>query len=832
MADVVRELIVRLKAEGVGTYKAAMAEAGGATSSMGAKTQAGAGVASKAIKGVALVAGAAIVAGAKMAATYDQTFTQIGALAGKVGMPLDQAKAKVLDLAKATGQDPEGLAQALYFAASAGLKASQVFPVLRASAQAAAMGMGDAQTVAQTLTSVLNAYKGTGLDTAGVMNIMTAAVRDGKAEMSDFATGLGPIISVAAAAGVSFNDMAAALAEATNQGVPFARAVTGLRFLISGLESPTDKAAKALDSIGLSGEDVASMIKKPGGLESTLQLIHDRTSKMGEDGRKAWSAITGGARGAIVAVDLVGKHTADTSRIVTDLGRSARKGASDFSDAWGKVSKSDAVKLQQAIADVKVALIKLGEKVLPELTPLVSKLGDVLGAVVPLAPAILAVWAAFKGAQFVSALASLGPLQAGLILVTAAVVGFETEIGVLSNDLQKQLHAAIAAGLTDLEALQSKLHDAQQHLETFNWGHILDVLVPGFHQIRDTVDDTTKATDRAVRAWHRHEDELATNARAAQEVTRSLDLLVGRAVPAAAAAASLAGGARRAASELAVAHGVLGKFPDTIDGASKAWGKWRQATAQAINPMDSLLQGLEGRTKLTATGIANAMDRSIASMKRFGDNIAKITSDGSAKSKAFAAYLISLGPAAYGMAAKVAGASKSVRDHIVNDFSKAQSTSQQVAGGIEKSLTGGFNRIAAAILIATGQAHSFADALAQLHDKTITITTHYVQIGSPPAGTPAGAHSTQIPAAAGFHGWVDRPTTLLVGEGGRPERVDVTPRGQMARSSAAAAATSEVVNNVAINFQGPVFGDKRQFERAVFSAWERASRLANLQRGH
>jgi TP901 family phage tail tape measure protein len=369
----------------------------GATTSMGASSAKLGSLASAGFNRLALGAGIAVAAGVNMAVTFQKTFAQIGVLAGKLGMPMDQAKAHVLDLAKATGQDPNGLASALYFAASAGLQASQVMPVLDASAKAAAMGMGDAQTVAQTLTSVLNAYKGTGLDTGTAMNIMTAAVKDGKAEMSDFASGLGPIISVAANAGVSFQDLAAGIAEATNQGVPFARAVTGFRFLIQSLMTPTAKATTALQSIGLSAQDVAKMLTQPGGLEKAIQTIHDRTATMGEAGRQAWSAITGGARGSIVAIDLVGKHTADTNRIVQDLNRSAQKGATDFADAWRKISQTDAVKFQQALVAVKTALIQLGEKVLPELGPLVTELGNIGKAVIPLSPLILGLWAAFKG---------------------------------------------------------------------------------------------------------------------------------------------------------------------------------------------------------------------------------------------------------------------------------------------------------------------------------------------------------------------------------------------------------------------------------------------------
>jgi TP901 family phage tail tape measure protein len=300
-----------------------------------------------------------------MAVKFDQSFARIQGLAGRTGYSMDQMKQKVLDLARASGQGPQELADALYFVASAGLKASEVFPVLEASAKGAEIGMGDVGQIAQTLTGLLNAYAGTGLSAGKAMNIMTAAVKDGKAEMSDFATGLGPVIAVAANAGVSFNELGAALAVATDLSVSFDRAVTGMRFLIQSVSNPTHLASKALADFGINAGDLAGEIKSRG-LIPVLQDLYDKLYNSGEAGRKAWNAIVGGARGAIVAVDLVGKHTAFTNGIVRDLGAAAQEGATNFKDAFGSIVKNDpAIQFQKTIASIKADLITLGNDILP-----------------------------------------------------------------------------------------------------------------------------------------------------------------------------------------------------------------------------------------------------------------------------------------------------------------------------------------------------------------------------------------------------------------------------------------------------------------------------------
>lgn len=305
-----------------------------------------------------VAAGAASVA---LAADFDKSFARIGALAGSIGEPMAKAKEDVLKLAQATGQDPGGLAESLYFVASAGLKASQVMPTLTVVAKAAAAGMGEASDIAQTLTTVLNAFEGTGLNAAKAMDILTAAMKQGKAEPAEYAAVLGQVAGIAANAGIRFEDLAAAMAQASNT-LPLTRATTGLRFLISSLESPTSKAASALKDVGLTSVEVADMLTKPGGLQKTLQELYTKTFAQGTAaGREAWNAITGGARGATVAITLVGKHAEQANKILTATAHSG----GEFGKAVAKSTNTAAFRMQKLLASLKVLAIQFGELLLP-----------------------------------------------------------------------------------------------------------------------------------------------------------------------------------------------------------------------------------------------------------------------------------------------------------------------------------------------------------------------------------------------------------------------------------------------------------------------------------
>lgn len=308
-------------------------------------------------------------ASTKMALDFDQSFRRINALAADTGMSVDQMKESVKGLAGRTAQDPRALAEALYFVASAGKDvAKNAMPILAASAKGAMVGMGDAATVAQLLTSVLHDYAGTGLNAARAMNILTGAVKAGKAEPADLAATLGTVIPVASQMGVSFQDVAAAIANATNAGVSAARAVTGLRFLIASFQNPTAAAISVFKDFGLSVGDIQNQLAQPGGLLTVIQGLADKFDLTTVAGKAAFATVVGGSRGAIIANTLVGNSAKAASQAFDDLATSAERGNTSFKDAQEIMNKTKSFRFAQALTELKLAAIDLGQTLIPILT--------------------------------------------------------------------------------------------------------------------------------------------------------------------------------------------------------------------------------------------------------------------------------------------------------------------------------------------------------------------------------------------------------------------------------------------------------------------------------
>ena len=184
------------------------------------------------------------------------------------------------------------LTAAAYNVASAGFtKVADQTVILSAATKGAVGGFSDINTVADATTSILNAY-GKSADDAGIIvDQLIQTQNDGKTTVAQYADAIGRVIPTAAAAGVSIEEINAAVAALTVKGTISSESVTGLKAAIAGIIGPTDKAqararelgiefnAEALASKGLTGvlNDVA---KATGGTAGEMKQFFDSTEAL------------------------------------------------------------------------------------------------------------------------------------------------------------------------------------------------------------------------------------------------------------------------------------------------------------------------------------------------------------------------------------------------------------------------------------------------------------------------------------------------------------------------------------------------------------------------
>ena len=236
---------------------------------------------------------APITAGITLIAALGKVFTDLSAqdfASAKVktlGVDVDTLKPKLASLSnELSGQvSALELLSSSYDVASAGFgEVAELSDVLKASQLGATGGFSDLATVADATTSVLNAY---GLESDKAAKLVDGFIQtqnDGKIVVDQYAQQIGRLAPIAAGAGVSIDELNAAISTVTATGVPVESTFAGLRQVIASIQKPTSEAAKAaeklgidfnataLSSKGLSGV-LAEVVEKGGASEETLALL-------------------------------------------------------------------------------------------------------------------------------------------------------------------------------------------------------------------------------------------------------------------------------------------------------------------------------------------------------------------------------------------------------------------------------------------------------------------------------------------------------------------------------------------------------------------------------
>ena len=350
----------------------------------------------------------------KFALDFDTSMRQIVGLAKVPKEAIGGIREEILGLSRDTGRAPNELAQAFYFVASAGFKADEAFKVLQISAKAAAAGMGQTSDIAKVLGGVINAYGHENLSAARAGDILTAAIQDGSAEAADFAGAIGQVVPNASALGVSFDQVAAAMASMTNVGVDAETAATNLSQIFTSLLKPTSQANAALQGVGLSAAGLREELRNQG-LLATLRTL--QTAFEGND--TAIAAVFGNVRALRGVNALLSQDEAQLNAVFNDTSTAL----GNLQDAYAATDGPQRA-FDRAIANLQTAAIRLGAIILPGVAQALSGFADAVANVV----------AAFTSLpkpiqtlslQFLTLVAAIGPvlLIGGKVLTMFGALG-------------------------------------------------------------------------------------------------------------------------------------------------------------------------------------------------------------------------------------------------------------------------------------------------------------------------------------------------------------------------------------------------------------------------
>jgi len=297
---------------------------------------------------------------AKTFMDFETRLAEINTIARVSNERMQEIGKQIRQVAIESAQSFDTTARALYQILSAGVPLSQSMQVLRASAKLAAGGLAELEPTADAVTTVLNAFRMSAEQASRVADVMFKTVELGKTTVPELAAQIGRVASTAAQAGISFEELSAAIAAMTAAGVQTEMTMSSLGQLLQNLLNPNKELTQVLQQLGYSSGLALIQAK---GLAGALQLLSQHVPK------EKLAELIGSVEGLRAVMVLTGSQADRFVQFLQEMKNAT--GAADR--AFKTISETAGFKLRQALLSVQSAMVELGAAFAPALEKIAEK---------------------------------------------------------------------------------------------------------------------------------------------------------------------------------------------------------------------------------------------------------------------------------------------------------------------------------------------------------------------------------------------------------------------------------------------------------------------------
>lgn len=214
--------------------------------------------------------------GFQKARQYERGMGEISTMLDAMGKQyLPSMREGINELATTMGLSTADLQRGMYQTLSASVDAAEAMDFLGQAGKAAVAGLTSVETAVDALTTVLNAYGMSTHEVSIVSDLMFQTVKRGKTTFEELAESIGYVVPIAAQANIAFEEIAAAFATLTKQGINASTSATSLRALLSNLISPSKEATDAAQKYGIVLNDISLEVLGLSGIMAKLNEVTD-----------------------------------------------------------------------------------------------------------------------------------------------------------------------------------------------------------------------------------------------------------------------------------------------------------------------------------------------------------------------------------------------------------------------------------------------------------------------------------------------------------------------------------------------------------------------------
>jgi TP901 family phage tail tape measure protein len=284
-------------------------------------------------------------------ASFEMGLANVATMLDKTSMSfMPKYEKQLRKLAIQFGHSTDTLSKGLYDILSASVSADKAIGVLAVASKAAIAGLTDTGTAADALTTILNSYSLSADEAAKIGDILFATVKAGKLTFGELAGSIGKVSALAAAVGLDFTEVSAAISTMTRSGIQSDIAMTALRGILSTFLSPQKEAVEVAKKYGLElNANTLQTIGLTGALEKLTGASQEEVA-----------AIFSNRRALIGIAPLRNNLTA----LINDQ-KEALNSLGDQEEAYGKIADKTEIKLKQASEAWKDLKRSVGEALVP-----------------------------------------------------------------------------------------------------------------------------------------------------------------------------------------------------------------------------------------------------------------------------------------------------------------------------------------------------------------------------------------------------------------------------------------------------------------------------------
>lgn len=365
-----------------------------------------------------LTAGAAVtIFATKVASDFDTSFRQLTTLFDAGAEDIAGFRSDILEFASSSTKPVQDITEALQAAVGSGVKYSESLALIATAEKLAVATRADLKGTTEVLVSTINSYGASTSEAGKFSDIFFRTIDEGKIEMNELAASLALVTPLAAASGVSIEEVGAAIATLTAAGIPAGAAVEYLRSLLTNIVKPSEQAADMAETLGIKFD--AARLKSVG-----LSGVLNDVAKATEGNTGQMSRLVGDVGGLVAALALTGPQAERFAEILKAMGDSA--GATEA--AFAKMSDSLGNSMARVGSAFNTLLIGVG-------TPLLNEFGGIADGI---ARIFVALSDGVKG----------GSLSSLVSYIETVVGGLQSTIDTVAQNLPAALAKADLSGFT------------------------------------------------------------------------------------------------------------------------------------------------------------------------------------------------------------------------------------------------------------------------------------------------------------------------------------------------------------------------------------------------